>query len=109
MVGHTGDFTAAVKAVETVDACVGAVLEAMTEAGGITLVTSDHGNAEQMLWDDGATPFTQHTTNPVPLILVGAGAALRPGRLCDIAPTMLDIMGYEKPAEMTGKSLIIKR
>ena len=108
MVGHTGSLPAAIQAVETVDACVGAVLEAMGEAGGITLLTADHGNADRMLEDDGVSPFTAHTINDVPLILVGAGVALRPGRLCDIAPTMLDIMGYEKPPEMTGKSLIVK-
>jgi 2,3-bisphosphoglycerate-independent phosphoglycerate mutase len=107
MVGHTGDFAAAKKAVETVDECVGKVLTAIRSAGGIALVTADHGNADKMVESDG-TPFTAHTTNPVPLILVGANAGLKPGRLCDIAPTMLDLMGISKPAEMTGVSLINK-
>lgn len=107
MVGHTGIFEAAQKAVETVDTCVGRVLDAMSELGGISLVTADHGNADKMAESDGS-PFTAHTTNPVPLILVGAGAELNQGRLCDIAPTMLDLMGLSKPAEMTGVSLIKK-
>ena len=107
MVGHTGVFEAAQKAVETVDTCVGKVLAAMAEIGGISLVTADHGNADKMV-ETGGAPFTAHTTNPVPLILVGASAELMPGRLCDIAPTMLDLMGLSKPAEMTGVSLIKK-
>ncbi len=106
MVGHTGVYEAAVKAVETVDACVGKVVEVTSKMGGITMITADHGNAEQMTEADGA-PFTAHTTNPVPFILVGADVQLRDGRLSDIAPTMLDIMGLEKPEEMTGVSLII--
>ncbi len=109
MVGHTGDFKAAVKAVETVDACVGEVVEATSAMGGISIVTADHGNAEVMIDDDGKTPHTAHTTNPVPFILVGADVTLRPGRLSDIAPTILDIMGIEKPKEMTGESLIVRR
>ena len=107
MVGHTGVFSAAKKAVETVDICVGKVLDAMSEIGGISLVTADHGNADKMI-DCGGEPFTAHTTNPVPLILVGVSAELAPGRLCDIAPTMLDLMGLSKPSEMTGVSLIKK-
>jgi 2,3-bisphosphoglycerate-independent phosphoglycerate mutase len=108
MVGHTGVLAAAISAVETVDACVGDVVRAVREAGGVAAITADHGNAEQMLADDGVTPHTAHTTNPVPFILVGVRAKLRPGgRLCDIAPTLLDIMGIEKPTVMTGKSLII--
>jgi 2,3-bisphosphoglycerate-independent phosphoglycerate mutase len=108
MVGHTGVFDAAVKAVETVDTCVGKTLEAARELGGVAIVTADHGNADKMLSDDGVTPFTAHTTNPVPFILVGADAVLRSGgRLADIAPTMLHLMGVEKPAEMTGESLIM--
>ncbi|MCL1819563.1 MAG: 2,3-bisphosphoglycerate-independent phosphoglycerate mutase [Oscillospiraceae bacterium] len=105
MVGHTGVFKAAVKAVETVDVCIGKVIDAVTETGGIALVTADHGNADKMLESDGS-PFTAHTTNPVPLILVGASAELKPGRLCDLTPTMLDLMGLSKPAEMSGVSLI---
>ena len=107
MVGHTGVFEAAVKAVETVDACVGKVVEATREMGGIALITADHGNAEQMLQDDGVSPFTAHTTNLVPFCIVGADVKLKDGRLADIAPTMLDLMGLEKPVEMDGESLIL--
>ena len=105
MVGHTGVFEAAVKAVETVDTCVGRVVEATREMGGIALITADHGNAEEMSKGDGS-PMTAHTTNLVPFILVGADAKLHPGRLADIAPTILDIMGLACPEEMDGKSLI---
>ena len=105
MVGHTGVFSAAVKAVETVDECTGVIAGAVKNAGGILLVTADHGNAEKMLQPDGSVN-TAHTTNPVPLCIIGASVKLRPGRLCDLAPTMLELMGYDKPAEMTGKSLI---
>ena len=108
MVGHTGVFEAAVKAIETVDRCVGRVVEATGDMGGITFITADHGNADRMLEMDGVSPYTAHTTNPVPLIISGVDLRLRPGRLADIAPTMLDIMGLEKPLEMTGESLIIK-
>ena len=108
MVGHTGIMEAAEKAVATVDECLGRVLEAVKEAGGRALVTADHGNADCMLEPDGETPFTAHTTNPVPFILVGTEAKLREGgKLCDICPTMLDLMGLEKPNEMSGQSLII--
>ena len=108
MVGHTGVFDAAVKAVETVDACVGRVVDATLQMGGIAMITADHGNAEQMLQADGVSPMTAHTTNRVPFILCGAGSELRPGRLADIAPTILDVMGLQKPAEMDGKTLIVK-
>jgi 2,3-bisphosphoglycerate-independent phosphoglycerate mutase len=108
MVGHTGVYDAAVKAVETVDECVGKVVDATLKMGGIAMVTADHGNAEQMEEPDGS-PMTAHTTNPVPFILVGAGSELRSGgRLADIAPTILDVMGLQKPAEMTGQTLIVK-
>lgn len=106
MVGHTGIIEAAVKAVETVDTCVKRVVDAMKERGGITLITSDHGNADRMLDDDGTTPFTAHSTYPVPFIISGASVKLKKGVLADIAPTMLDLMGLDKPAEMDGKSLI---
>ena len=106
MVGHTGVFEAAVKAVETVDECVGRTVDAIREMGGIALITADHGNAEKMLQEDGKSPFTAHTTNLVPFCIVGADVKLRDGRLADIAPTMLDLMGLEKPVEMTGESLI---
>lgn len=105
MVGHTGIYDAAVKAVETVDACVGRVVDATRAMGGIAMVTADHGNAEEMRKEDGS-PMTAHTTNLVPFILVGADAKLHPGRLADISPTILDIMGLECPPEMDGKSLI---
>ena len=105
MVGHTGIRAAAMKAVEKVDECVGRIVRAAAQMGGVTLVTADHGNAESMVQDDG-TPDTAHTTNLVPLILCGASAKLRPGRLCDIAPTILQMMGLRKPVEMTGESLI---
>ena len=105
MVGHTGVYEAAVKAVETVDTCVGRVVDATRAMGGIALITADHGNAEEMRKEDGS-PMTAHTTNLVPFILVGVDARLHPGRLADIAPTILDIMGLACPPEMDGKSLI---
>ena len=108
MVGHTGVYGAAVKAVATVDECVGKVVDATLQMGGIAMVTADHGNAEQMLQDDGVSPMTAHTTNPVPFIICGAGSELRPGRLADIAPTILDVLGLEQPAEMDGKTLIVR-
>ena len=92
---------------ETVDECVGRVVEATREIGGISLITADHGNADCMLEEDGVSPFTAHTTNQVPFIIVGANVSLRDGRLADIAPTMLDLMGTSKPEEMDGESLII--
>ena len=107
MVGHTGVLEAAIKAVETVDACVGRVVEATLKMGGIAMVTADHGNAEDMKQPDGS-PMTAHTTNPVPFILCGAGTQLRTGRLADIAPTILDVMGLACPEEMDGKTLIVK-
>ena len=108
MVGHTGVFDAAVRAVETVDTSVGRVVDATLKMGGIAMITADHGNAEQMVEPDGS-PMTAHTTNPVPFILCGAGTELRSdGRLADIAPTILDVMGLACPAEMDGKTLIVK-
>ena len=107
MVGHTGVLPAAIKAVETVDACVGKVVDATLEMGGIAMITADHGNAEQMVQPDGS-PMTAHTTNRVPFILCGAGTELRQGRLADIAPTILDVMGLACPEEMDGKSLIVR-
>lgn len=109
MVGHTGVFDAAVKAVKTVDECVAKVTRAIKATGGTALVTADHGNAELMMFDDGS-PCTSHTTNPVPFIVCGdkyIGCKLKSGgALCDVAPTLLDVMGLKKPAEMTGNSLI---
>ena len=108
MVGHTGVYEAAVKAIETVDTCVGRVVDATLKMGGIAMITADHGNAEQMEEPDGS-PMTAHTTNPVPFILCGAGSELRAdGRLADIAPTILDVMGLACPEEMDGKTLIVK-
>ena len=107
MVGHTGVLEAAVKAVETVDTCVGKVVEATLKMGGIAMITADHGNAEQMVQPDGS-PMTAHTTNRVPFILCGAGTELREGRLADIAPTILDVMGLACPPEMDGKTLIVR-
>ncbi len=106
MVGHTGVFDAAVKAVETVDRCVDRVVRATSDMGGVSLITADHGNAEIMLDAEGK-PFTAHTTNPVPFCIVGADVRLRDGRLADIAPTMLDLMGLNQPEEMDGRTLII--
>ena len=109
MVGHTGSIPAAITAVETVDACVGRVLEAVCQAGGIALVTADHGNAEKMLGEDGS-PFTAHTTFPVRLILSSAPEhrplAVGDGILADVAPTVLNLMGLPQPREMTGRSLL---
>lgn len=109
MVGHTGVFDAAVKAVEAVDECLGKVVDAILAHGGKVLVTADHGNADKMFDPETKAVFTAHTTNPVPLIVIGAGdVKLEHGKLCDLTPTMLDLMGLDKPEEMTGKSLIVK-
>ena len=107
MVGHTGVLEAAVKAVETVDTCVGKVVDATLKMGGIAMITADHGNAEDMKQEDGS-PMTAHTTNPVPFILCGAGSELRTGRLADIAPTILDVLGLACPPEMDGRTLIVR-
>ena len=109
MVGHTGSLEAAIKAVETIDECVGKVVDAIRKNYGVMLITADHGNCEQMLDYKTGEPHTAHTTNPVPLILVGKDdVKLREGKLADLAPTMLDLMGLEKPEEMTGESIIVK-
>ncbi len=107
MVGHTGVFEAAKAAVEAVDTCVGKVAQAVKEMDGVMLITADHGNADKMVAEDG-TPFTAHTTFPVPFVVVGYPCKLREGgRLCDIAPTMLKIMNLEQPKEMSGESLVL--
>jgi 2,3-bisphosphoglycerate-independent phosphoglycerate mutase len=116
MVGHTGNVEACVQAVETVDRCLGRLLETINKVGGIALITADHGNAEYMR-DESGNPWTAHTTNPVPFILVegeglkipghGTEVALRnDGRLADIAPTIVDILNLPQPVEMTGRSLL---
>ena len=109
MVGHTGRFPAAVEAVEAVDAGVGAVVSAIRERGGVALITADHGNAESMVDADGATPFTAHTLDPVPLLVVadGVGALAPGGKLADVAPTLLALLGIDEPAEWTGESLLL--
>jgi 2,3-bisphosphoglycerate-independent phosphoglycerate mutase len=110
MVGHTGDLGAAIKAVETVDACLGRLDKAIRAAGGVMLITADHGNAEQMMDKSTGQPHTAHTTNLVPLILdadrLGVSRLMN-GKLADIAPTVLDLLGLEQPVEMTGRSLIV--
>jgi 2,3-bisphosphoglycerate-independent phosphoglycerate mutase len=107
MVGHTGSLPAAIKAVETVDAGLGRIADAISRAGGALLVTADHGNCELMRDPDTGGPHTAHTTNPVPAVLMGAGdVALADGRLADVAPTLLVLMGLPQPKEMTGASLL---
>lgn len=110
MVGHTGNLEAAAKAIETIDECVGKVVSLVEEKQGVLLITADHGNAEQMIDYKTGEPHTAHTTNPVPLILVGMqDVILKEGKLADLAPTMLDIMGLEKPQEMTGESILVRK
>ena len=106
MVGHTGNFDAAVKAVETLDTCVQQVAQALAEVGGRGLVTADHGNAEMMRDPQTGQPHTAHTTGPVPLYLLGEGEHLESGALQDVAPTLLKMMGLEAPAEMSGRALL---
>jgi 2,3-bisphosphoglycerate-independent phosphoglycerate mutase len=109
MVGHTGVIPAVVEAVETADRCLGRVVEATKAAGGVALIIADHGNAESMLEADGVSPHTAHTTNPVPAILTDPAATLRDGgELSDVAPTVLDLLGFAQPLQMTGKSLITR-
>jgi len=109
MVGHTGNLDAAVKAIETIDECVGKVVDLINQKEGVLLITADHGNAEQMIDYKTGEPHTAHTTNPVPLVVVGMeNVTLKAGKLADLAPTMLDIMGLAKPDEMTGESLLVK-
>ena len=109
MVGHTGVFEAAVKAVEAVDECLGKVVSALMKKDAKILITADHGNADCLIDPETKGAFTAHTTNPVPLIVIGAGdVKLERGKLADLAPTMLDLMGLDKPKEMTGNSLIVK-
>ena len=108
MVGHTGDYDAAIKAIECLDSCVEKIYDKVLDLGGILFVTADHGNCEEMI-DDHGNIVTSHTTNKVPFVLTKKGYKLKEGKLCDIAPTILDILQVEKPIEMTGESLIIER
>ncbi len=111
MVGHTGVQEAAIKAVEAVDECVGKAVAALKEVDGVMFICADHGNAEQLIDEETGAPFTAHTTNPVPFILVNADPAYKlreGGCLADIVPTIIELMGMEQPAEMTGKSLLMK-
>lgn len=108
MVGHTGIIEAAVKAVEAVDTCVGKVVAALDEVGGVALITADHGNAEKMA-DENGNVYTAHTTNPVPVVVTDKNVKLRDGILSDITPTLLELLGIEQPAEMTSKSLIVSK
>jgi 2,3-bisphosphoglycerate-independent phosphoglycerate mutase len=109
MVGHTGDFSAAVRAVEAVDRGVGAVVSAIRERGGVALITADHGNAEAMVDPDGVTPFTAHTLSDVPFVVCAEGVRglQSGGKLADIAPTLLALIGVAAPEEWTGRSLLI--
>jgi len=112
MVGHTGVEEAAIKAVEAVDKCVGRAVEAIKENGGVMLICADHGNSEMMVDEKTGEPHTAHTTNPVPVILVNADRSYglkTGGKLCDLVPTLIELMGLEKPAEMTGESLLIRK
>ena len=111
MVGHTGILEAALEAVETVDVCLGRAMEALLAVDGQMFLCADHGNSEQLVDYETGEPFTAHTTNPVPFVLVNyeQGVTLREGgKLADIAPTLLDMMGLEQPKEMTGQSLLIR-
>ncbi|WP_423364108.1 2,3-bisphosphoglycerate-independent phosphoglycerate mutase [Mycoplasma sp. P36-A1] len=107
MVGHTGDIKATIKSLEVVDKCVKRVYDKVEKLGGVMLITADHGNSEKMRADDNEV-FTAHSTNPVDLIVTDLSVSVKDGRLSDIAPTILDYVGLDKPAEMTGESLIIK-
>ena len=110
MVGHTGSIPAVITAVETTDRCLGRVTDRVADLGGVCLVTADHGNAEQMLEQDGLSPHTAHTTNPVPLVVTASGLELQDGgELADLAPTALDLLGLEAPSVMTGRSLVNPR
>ena len=107
MVGHTGVIPAAVRAVETVDACLGRVVEAVQGIGGVCLVTADHGNAEELLEADGKSPHTAHTINPVPLVVTREGVELVDGgTLADLVPTCLGVLGLPQPEEMSGQNLM---
>jgi 2,3-bisphosphoglycerate-independent phosphoglycerate mutase len=107
MVGHTGNMEATVQAIEALDECLGRVVSAVQKVGGEMLITADHGNAEMMLNRETGQAHTAHTVNPVPFIYIGRHAQLaESGALCDVAPTMLALMGLEQPSEMNGRSLV---
>ena len=106
MVGHTGVLSAAIKAVETIDTCVHRLEEAVLKAGGVLIVTADHGNVEMMMDDSTGQAHTAHTSFDVPVLMIGTEAGLKDGRLADVAPTILDLLGVKQPAEMTGHSLL---
>ena len=112
MVGHTGIMDAVIKAIETVDGCVGRVVDAIRKVDGQMFICADHGNAEKLIDYETGEPFTAHTTNPVPFILVNydENYTLREGgRLADIVPTLIEMMGMEKPADMTGESILVRK
>jgi 2,3-bisphosphoglycerate-independent phosphoglycerate mutase len=112
MVGHTGSLPAAIQACETVDTCVGKTVEVIKETGSQMFLLADHGNAELMVDEKTGEPFTAHTNNPVPFILINADPSYglaEGGALCDVAPTLLELMGLPQPPEMTGHSLLIKK
>jgi 2,3-bisphosphoglycerate-independent phosphoglycerate mutase len=106
MVGHTGNFEAAVKAIEAIDTCLGRIIDALQAVGGEALITADHGNAEQMRGKNTGQAHTAHTSNLVPFVYVGRPAHLEEGVLADVVPTLLDIIGLKPPEEMTGHSLV---
>lgn len=106
MVGHTGNFDAAVKSIETIDACLGQVIEALQKVGGEVLITADHGNAEQMRGEETGQAHTAHTSNPVPLVYVGRKATLNDGTLADVVPSLIHLMGLTPPPQMSGRSLV---
>ncbi len=111
MVGHTGVIPAAVEAIETIDKCLGEIVSFIKETNGVMFICADHGNADQLIDYETGAPFTSHTTNPVPFILVNADPSYKlreNGCLADIIPTLIELMGKEQPAEMTGKSLLVK-
>lgn len=106
MVGHTGVLSAAIKAVETIDTCIGRLEEAVEKAGGALIITADHGNVEMMMDENTGQPHTAHTSFDVPVVMIGGNAGLKDGRLADVAPTVLDLLGIKQPTEMTGHSLL---
>ena len=106
MVGHTGVIPAVVKAVETTDECLGRIVDAVERAGGVTIVIADHGNAETLLQEDGVSPHTAHTTNPVPVVVTASGVTLCDGELADVAPMILALLGLRAPSVMTGENLV---